>query len=228
MPFFDDADADIDWRHLSWGGVFIDDRPLGDPDGCPGGCIPALDDPRTTDAAGGDWYPDDRIVFGIVEGDEALAIPMNIAEIHEMFNLTLGDQRLGDPVLHAVRVGAGVSSPTSARRAPVMRTSGLLSPIEQGDVRPASRSRCSTRSPAHAVSGPLQDAGVVLDEITVVRSTWGEWKRGAPRHADHRRRTAASVAATTSTRSVVATTTARSSRSATSTNASACRSSSSA
>ena len=67
-PFFADTDSDIDWRHLSWGGVLIDDRELGDPDGCPGGCIPALDDPATTDAEGGAWYPDDAVVFGIVDG----------------------------------------------------------------------------------------------------------------------------------------------------------------
>jgi hypothetical protein len=63
-PFFAD-DADIDWRNLSWGGVLIDDRELGDPGGCSRGCIPALDDPAVTDAAGGDWYPDDAVVFGI-------------------------------------------------------------------------------------------------------------------------------------------------------------------
>jgi hypothetical protein len=96
-PFFADADAEIDWRHLSWGGVLIDDRELGDTGGCPRGCIPALDDPAVTDADGGDWYPDDAVVFGIIEGDEALAIPKNIAEIHEMFNLTLGDRRFGIP-----------------------------------------------------------------------------------------------------------------------------------
>ena len=37
-PFFEDPDADIDWRHIGWGGVFIDDRPLGTETGCPGGC----------------------------------------------------------------------------------------------------------------------------------------------------------------------------------------------
>ena len=78
-PFFDDHDAAIDWRHLSWGGVFIDDRPLGDPDGCPGGCIPALDDPPTTDAAGGSWYPDERTVFGIVIGDVELSASVTLA-----------------------------------------------------------------------------------------------------------------------------------------------------
>ena len=34
-PFFADADAAIDWRWLSWGGVLIDDRPLGDTEPCP-------------------------------------------------------------------------------------------------------------------------------------------------------------------------------------------------
>jgi hypothetical protein len=59
-PFFADADAEIDWRILSWGGVLIDDRELGDTDACRRGCIPALDDPAVTDAAGGDWYRPDR------------------------------------------------------------------------------------------------------------------------------------------------------------------------
>ena len=59
-PFFDDEDADIDWRWLSWGGVLIDDRPLDAVHlSCPDGCIPALDDPAVTDAAGGSWYDDD-------------------------------------------------------------------------------------------------------------------------------------------------------------------------
>ena len=53
-PFFADADADIDWRLVSWGGVLIDDRPLDAVDRlCPRGCIPALDNPAVTDAAGG-------------------------------------------------------------------------------------------------------------------------------------------------------------------------------
>lgn len=78
-------------------GVVIDDRELGDPESCSSGCIPLLDDFATTDAAGGDWYPDGRIVFGLVEGDATLAFPKNIAEIHEMFNFTLGERRFGLP-----------------------------------------------------------------------------------------------------------------------------------
>ncbi len=182
-PFFLDADSDIDWRHLSWGGVLIDDRGLGDPDGCPRGCIPALDDPATTDVDGGDWYPDDAVVFGIVEGDEALAIPKNIAEIHEMFNLTLGDRRFGIPYCtlcgsaQAYRTDQAVEQ--AAGRVPVLRTSGLLSRSNKVMYDLHTRSVFDTFTGA-AVSGPLHDAGVVLEETAVVRTTWGEWKAEHP------------------------------------------------
>jgi Protein of unknown function (DUF3179) len=185
-PFFDDADSAIDWRYVSWGGVFIDDRELGDTAGCPGGCIPALDDPATTDASGGDWYPDERTVFGMVVGDEALAIPLNIAEIHEMFNVTLGGRRLAVP--YCTLCGSAQAYFTDqpdgtpvegADEVPVVRTSGLLSRSNKVmyDLRTSSVFDTFTGA---AVSGPLQDAGVVLQETTVVRSTWAKWKREHP------------------------------------------------
>ncbi len=183
-PFFGDADSDIDWRLLSWGGVLIDDRELGDPDGCPQGCIPALDDPAVTDAAGGDWYPDDAIVFGIIEGDEVLAIPKNIAEIHEMFNLTLGDRRFGIP--YCTLCGAAQAYRTDdaitvggAEEVPVLRTSGLLSRSNKVMYDLRTQSVFDTFTGA-AVSGPLQDQGIVLEETTVLRTTWGEWKQAHP------------------------------------------------
>ncbi len=183
-PFFADADADIDWRHLSWGGVLVDDRELGDTDGCIDGCIPALDDPAVTDADGGDWYPDDAVVFGIVENGEALAIPKNVAEIHEMFNLTLGDRRFGIP--YCTLCGAAQAYRTDdavtlggADAVPVLRTSGLLSRSNKVTYDLATQSVFDTFTGA-AVSGPLQDLGVVLEQTTVVRSTWGEWKTAHP------------------------------------------------
>jgi hypothetical protein len=180
-PFFADTDADIDWRYLSWGGVFIDDRELGDPEPCPGGCIPALDDPDVTDAAGGSWYPDDRVVFGIEVNGEALAIPLNIAEVHEMFNLTLGGRRLGIP--YCTLCGSAQAYFTddvaSLDEPAVLRTSGLLSRSNKVMYELATESVFDTFTGA-AVSGPLQAAGVVLEETTVVRSTWAEWKQEHP------------------------------------------------
>jgi hypothetical protein len=176
-PFFDDAGSDIDWRHLSWGGVLIDDRELGDPAGCPRGCIPALDDPAVTDAAGGGWYPDEAIVFGLVEAGEALAIPQHIAEIHEMFNLSLGGRRFGIP--YCTLCGSAQAYRTDGQAMPVLRTSGLLSRSNKVmyDLRTSSAFDTFTGA---AVSGPLKDSGVVLEETTVVRSTWGAWKDAHP------------------------------------------------
>ncbi|MEL6893097.1 MAG: DUF3179 domain-containing (seleno)protein, partial [Actinomycetota bacterium] len=186
LPFFEDEDATIDWRLVSWGGVFIDERPLGDTEPCPGGCIPSLDDFRTTGAGGGDWYPDERIVFGVEVDSEALAIPLNIAEIHEMFNFTLGGRRIGLPYCtlcgsaQAFFTDSPDGSPTEgADEVPVLRTSGLLSRSNKVMYDLVTRSVFDTFT-GEAVSGPLLDAGVQLDELTVVRSTWAEWKAAHP------------------------------------------------
>jgi hypothetical protein len=161
--------------------VFIDDRELGDPEGCrPRGCIPSLDDPATTDAAGGSWYPDDRIVFGLVEGDEALALPKNIAEIHEMFNFTLGDRRFGLPYCTLCgSAQAYYTDNSGADETPVLRTSGLLIRSNKVMYDLVTQSVFDTFT-GEAVSGPLHDAGITLEETTLVRSTWGEWKAAHP------------------------------------------------
>jgi hypothetical protein len=112
QPFFDDADATIDWRLTSWGGVLIDDRHLGDHQPCTRGCIPALDDPEVTSAAEGSWYPDDRVVFGVVVNGEARAYPKHQMEVHEMVNDTIGGHRVGIPYCTL----CGSAQPTSPTR----------------------------------------------------------------------------------------------------------------
>lgn len=180
-PFFSDANAAIEWRHLSWGGVFIDDRPLGDTELCERGCIPALDDPPLTPASEGDWYPDERIVFGLVVNGDELALPRNVMEVHEMMNITLGGRRLGIPyctlcgsaqayLTDSVPVGVAV---------PVLRTSGLLVRSNKVMYDLASKSVFDTFTGA-ALSGPLREAGIVLEQATIVVTTWGDWKAAHP------------------------------------------------
>jgi Protein of unknown function (DUF3179) len=180
-PFFADADAEIDWRLISWGGVLIDDRPLGDDDPCPRGCIPALDDPALTGAASGDWYPDERTVFGVVVGGEAIAMPKNIMEVHEMVNITIGGRRLGIPYCTLCGSAQAYFLDAGPRRAPVpvLRTSGLLSRSNKVMYDLNTSSVLDTFS-GRALSGPLQEAGVILPQTTVVASSWGEWKRAHP------------------------------------------------
>jgi Protein of unknown function (DUF3179) len=181
-PFFDDADSDIDWRWVSWGGVFIDDRPLGARDPCAvPGCIPALDDPALVPAADGGYYDDDAIVFGVTEGDESVAFPKNVMQIHEMVNITIGGRRFGIP--YCTLCGSAQAFSTDQLPegvdTPVLRTSGLLNRSNKVMYDLVTKSVFDTFTGA-AVSGPLQDAGVVLDQNSVTVSTWGEWKTTHP------------------------------------------------
>lgn len=179
-PFFQDADSDIDWRRVAWGGVLIDDRPLGETDVCFRGCIAALDDPALTPAADGDWYPDDRIVFGVALGGEAVAFPKNIMEVHEMVNVTIGGHRLAIPYCTLCASAQAYLTAVPGRDEPlVLRTTGLLQRSNRLMYDLDTKSAIDTFT-GRALSGPLQDAGVTLDQVTVVTSTWGEWKTARP------------------------------------------------
>jgi hypothetical protein len=176
-PFFD-QDHGVDWRIVTWGGVLADTRPLGDNGPC--NCIPALDFPETTDAAGGDWYPDDEIVFGIVVEGEAIALPKQQMEVHEMVNLTLGGRELGIP--YCTLCGSAqayfVDSVPGVDRV-VLRTSGLLQRSNKLMYDLTTHSAIDTFTGV-ALTGPLGADGVELEQVSVVASTWGDWKRAHP------------------------------------------------
>jgi len=82
-------EGDIDWRHVSWGGVRIDDRAYDTTD-TPCNCIPAADNPEVLKAEDADWIDDEDIVFGIEVNGEYRAYPRQIMEVREMVNDTLG------------------------------------------------------------------------------------------------------------------------------------------
>ncbi len=184
-PFFDDADAEVDWRLVSWGGVGIDDRPVEEAHRPCFACIPTLNDPAVTDASGGDWYPDERLVFGVVVDGEARAYPKNQMEVHEMVNDTLGDRRIG--LIYCTLCGTaqafftdelpeGIETPTGTFE---LRTSGLLSRSNKVMYEFHTFSFFDTFR-GKAVSGPLQDVGLELEPVSVSVSTWAEWKAGHP------------------------------------------------
>jgi hypothetical protein len=181
QPFFDDADATIDWRQTSWGGVLLDDRGLGDLQPCSRGCIPALDDPAVTSAAEGSWYPDDRVVFGVVVNGEARAYPKHQMEVHEMINDSLGGRRVGIP--YCTLCGSAQAYFTDSVpldvEIPVLRTSGLLTRSNKVMFDLNTFSIFDTFT-GRATTGPLRERGITLEQTTVVTSTWADWKEAHP------------------------------------------------
>ena len=184
-PFFADEAATIDWRWVSWGGVLIDDRPIDDTDEpCPSSCIPALNDPALTDAAGGSWFDDDGVVFGVVVNGEAVAFPKNIMEVHEMVNTTIGGRRIGMPYCTLCGSAQAYFTDDVVDRAEVgdsyeLRTSGLLSRSNKVMFELQTMSVFDTFTGV-AVTGPLRELGVRLEPVSVRASTWGDWKTAYP------------------------------------------------
>lgn len=172
--------GDMDWRHVSWGGVLIDARPYDTTDE-PCNCIPAADNPQVSSAEDAAWLPDDAIVFGIEINGEARAYPRRIMEVREMVNDTLGGRDLGIP--YCTLCGAAQAYytdqlPAGVKR-PILRTSGLLIRSNKVMYDITSKSVFDTFL-GRAVTGPLARQGVVLQQAPVITTTWGEWKAAYP------------------------------------------------
>lgn len=179
-PFFADTASTIDWRWVGWGGVYIDDR--ADATGgqnCPGGCIPALDQPETTPESQGGWYPDSATVFGVVVNGEARAYPKNIMEVHEMVNDTLGGRQIAIPYCTLCRSAQAYFTDRTPGFKPLLRTSGLLSRSNKFMYDLSTWSAVDTFT-GEALSGPLRKAQATLPQTTVVTSSWGAWRKAHP------------------------------------------------
>lgn len=177
---FEDG-TDIDWRIVSWGGVFIDQRPYDTTDQrC--NCIPAADNPITTDVAGGDeWLDDDTIIFGVSINGEHRAYPRSIMEVREMVNDTLGGRDFAMPyctLCGSAQVFFTDDVPAGFER-PVLRTSGLLSRSNKVMYDVNTFSIFDTFL-GKAVSGPLGEAEIELKQNSVITTTWGSWKADHP------------------------------------------------
>jgi hypothetical protein len=179
-PLFEDG-TDIDWRLISWGGVFIDDRAFDMTDNrC--NCIPAADNPITTSMSGGDeWLDEDTIIFGISINGEHRAYPRSIMEVREMVNDTLGGRDFAMPyctLCGSAQVFFTDEVPAGFAR-PVLRTSGLLNRSNKVMYDVTTFSIFDTFL-GRAVSGPLGEAGVELNQHSVITTTWGRWKTDHP------------------------------------------------
>ena len=172
--------GDIDWRLVSWGGVAIDNRPYDQTDlAC--NCIPAADNPETTTAAEAAWLMADDIVFGITINGESRAYPRRIMEVREMVNDSIGGRDLAIP--YCTLCGSAQAYftdrlPDKVKR-PVMRTSGLLIRSNKVMYDLTSQSIFDTFT-GKAVTGPLADRGMSLNQASVVTTTWSAWQKQHP------------------------------------------------
>ena len=174
------VEGEIDWRLVSWGGVLIDDRAYDTTDQ-PCNCIPAADNPAVTGAEDATWLADDAIVFGIEVNGEYRAYPRRIMEVREMVNDTLGGRHLGIP--YCTLCGAAQAYftdqlPAGVER-PVLRTSGLLIRSNKVMYDVNTYSVFDTFL-GHAVTGPLAEIGLQLEQATVITTEWGRWKAAYP------------------------------------------------
>jgi len=174
------VEGDIDWRHVSWGGVLIDDRAFGQTH-APCNCIPAADNPTVSSAKDATWLEDSDIVFGIEVNGEYRAYPRQIMEVREMVNDTLGGRDLGIP--YCTLCGAAQAyftdrMPAGVER-PVRRTSGLLIRSNKVMYDVVTSSVFDTFL-GKAVTGPLAERGLRLEQATVVTTDWASWKAEHP------------------------------------------------
>ena len=173
-------EGDIAWEQVAWGGVGIDDRPFGQTDAlC--NCIPAADNPEVSHAADATWLSDEAIVFGLVINGEARAYPRRIMEIREMVNDTLGGRDIAMP--YCTLCGAAQAYFTDALpegvERPVLRTSGLLIRSNKVMYDVVTYSVFDTFT-GEAVTGPLGEIGLSLEQATVITTTWGDWRAAHP------------------------------------------------
>lgn len=174
------VEGDIDWRHVSWGGVLIDDRAYDTTDeAC--NCIPAADNPAVSNVNDTTWLKDEDIVFGVGVNDEYRAYPRQIMEVREMVNDTLGGRTLGIP--YCTLCGSAQAYFTDeladGMERPVLRTSGLLIRSNKVMYDITTHSVLDTFT-GEAVTGALADKNVKLSQATVITTTWGEWKKAYP------------------------------------------------
>ena len=174
------VEGDIDWRHVSWGGVLIDDRPFDTTDK-PCNCIPAADNPKVSKAKDATWLDKDDIVFGVVINGEARAYPRQIMEVREMVNDTLGGRDLALP--YCTLCGSAQAYftdglPKGVKR-PVLRTSGLLIRSNKVMYDINSNSVFDTFL-GKAVTGPLAKKNIKLKQASVVTTDWGTWRKDHP------------------------------------------------
>lgn len=163
--FSNDHTATIRLDEVRWGGVRQDG-------------IPPLRSPVMIDASGATYLQDNDIVFGLEVNGDVRAYPKRILAWHEMFVDEVG----GVPVagVYCTLCGTMILYKTTVDGVNhELGTSGFLYRSNKLMYDKKTQSLWNTLM-GSPVIGPLTGKGIQLDRLSVVTTTWGEWRRRHP------------------------------------------------
>jgi hypothetical protein len=150
---------------VRWGGVLQDG-------------IPPLRNPEMISAIEATYLKDKATVFGIEVNGDVRAYPKQILAWHEMFVDTVGDEKVAG--VYCTLCGTVVLYKTKQNGVNhELGTSGFLYRSNKLMYDKATQSLWSTLE-GEPVIGPLVGKDIKLDYLSVVTTTWGEWKKRHP------------------------------------------------
>lgn len=150
---------------VRWGGVLQDG-------------IPPLREPEMIPASRATYLEDSNIIFGIEINGDARAYPKRVLAWHEMFTDTIGGVDIAG--VYCTLCGTIIPYITNVRGVDyTLGTSGFLYRSNKLMYDQATQSLWSTVR-GEPVIGPLVDKGIVLEHLSMVTTTWGEWQRRHP------------------------------------------------
>lgn len=163
--FSNDHTATIRLDEVRWGGVRQDG-------------IPPLRSPVMIDASEANYLQDNHIVFGLEVNGDVRAYPKRILAWHEMFVDEVGGVAVAG--VYCTLCGTMILYETTVEGVNhELGTSGFLFRSNKLMYDKKTQSLWSTLV-GSPVIGPLVDKGIRLDRLSVVTTTWGEWRRRHP------------------------------------------------
>jgi len=158
-------ESDVRMDEIHWGGVAQDG-------------IPPLREPAMIKATEADYLADDHVVFGVEINGDVRAYPKRILAWHEMFVDEIGGIQVTG--VYCTLCGTVIIyNSTFNGYTHKMGTSGFLYRSNKLMYDQATQSLWNTLW-GTPVLGPLQGEGIELEKLSVVTTTWGEWKRRHP------------------------------------------------
>jgi len=157
--------ARIRLDEIRWGGVLQDG-------------IPPLRNPEMIPAKEASYLRGSHVVFGIEINGDARAYPKRILAWHEMFVDTVGGVDIAG--VYCTLCGTVIPYKTEFNGVKhTLGTSGFLYRSNKLMYDAETQSLWNTIK-GEPVLGPLVDKGIALEHLSVVTTTWREWKRRHP------------------------------------------------